>query len=51
MYGVKLLWVGLTMILALVPGLALLGINVDEVIVQLGGLVMFCGCVLYLFDR
>jgi hypothetical protein len=44
--GGKLLWTGLTFILALVPFLKALGLNVSDVFVLVGAVLMVIGCVL-----
>lgn len=49
--GSKLLWVGLTWILALVPVLEALGLNASPVLVLVGAVLMVIGAVMYCLDK
>ena len=50
--GIKLLWSGLTFILALTPALQTMGLNVNAgVMVLLGALLMVGGCILMWLDK
>ncbi len=48
--GGKLLWTGLTFILALTPVLKALGLNPSDVFVLVGGVLMVIGSVLMWFN-
>lgn len=49
--GTKLLWTGLTFILALVPFLKMLGLNGSEVIVLVGAVLMVLGTILVWINK
>lgn len=47
----KLLWTGLTFILAFVPFLKALGLNGSEVFILVGAVLMVIGCVLLWLNK
>ena len=49
--GVKLLWTGITFILAVVPALHAIGLGASEVLVLVGAVLMVVGCVLMWLDK
>jgi hypothetical protein len=49
--GIKLLWSGLTMIMAILPFLGALGLAGSEVFILVGAVIMVIGCVLLWLDR
>lgn len=49
--GIKLLWTGLTWILALVPTLEAIGLHASPVLVIVGAVLMVIGCVLMWMDK
>jgi hypothetical protein len=49
--GQKLLWTGLTFILALIPALKAVGLNPSDVFVLVGAVFMFIGCVAMWFNK
>jgi len=49
--GRKLLWTGLTWILALIPVLEAIGLHANPVLVLVGGVLMVIGCVLMWMDK
>jgi hypothetical protein len=49
--GTKLLWTGLTFILAVIPALKAFGINASEVVVLVGAIFMFIGTLLIWMDK
>lgn len=49
--GVKLLWTGLTWILALIPMLEAFGLHGSPVLVLVGAVLMVIGCVLCWLDK
>jgi hypothetical protein len=44
--GTKMLWTGLTFILAIIPALRAFGINANEVVILVGAIFMFIGTIL-----
>ena len=49
--GLKLLWTGLTFVVAVVPALAAFGLAASEVLVLVGAILMIIGLVLLWLDR
>lgn len=49
--GLKLLWTGLTFIIALLPFLNALGLNGENVFVLVGAVIMIIGLVLMWMDK
>lgn len=51
MMGTKLLWTGLTFIVALVPFLAAIGLHANDVLVLVGAVLMVIGCIMMWMDK
>jgi hypothetical protein len=49
--GIKLLWTGVTFILAVGPALEAIGLHASSVLVLVGAIFMVIGCVLLWLDR
>lgn len=49
--GTKLLWTGLTFVVAFVPFLKAIGLNGSEVFVLVGAVLMVIGCVMLWFNK
>lgn len=49
--GLKLLWTGLTFIVALTPALAAFGVKVDTAVVLVGAILMIIGLILMWMDK
>lgn len=49
--GLKMLWLGLTLIVAAVPALKAFGLSASDVLVLVGAIIMILGDVLYWLDK
>ena len=49
--GIKALWVGLTMVIALNPVLRVLGLTPNEVLVAVGAVIMVIGAIMFVLDK